>query len=243
MPIHRSIAVFMLANLAATSCAAGARDAEPDVVPPPYACPIFRNGFEAADASFRLPAPWATATVNLDFVTPGGYTIRIGTHTVTITDAMGMNTIQHWGDPHENLNGKHIKDWGGPAGWDGARRSVLLGDGSKVTMESSGWQGLILLTSIYAGGQNIQFDNAANEVVHRSTDPLDTQQRERAQYDGETALFRSSDATGIATYTNVYNENAQFEQASFAVPLGTTGGCDNPTQVSDLYDDSRLGHT
>lgn len=32
---------------------------------------------------------------------------------VTITDPAGKNTVQHWGDPHENLNGKHIKDWKG----------------------------------------------------------------------------------------------------------------------------------
>ena len=25
--------------------------------------------------------------------------------------AQGKQTISHWGDPHENLNGKHIKDW------------------------------------------------------------------------------------------------------------------------------------
>jgi len=241
--------VLLFLNLAATStasCAAGdavAHAAVPEVAQRPYACPIFRNGFESAAASFQLPAPWVTAAGNFEFVTPGGYTIKIDLHTVTVTDAMALNTIQHWGDPHENLNGKHLKDWGGQPGWDGARRSVLLGDGSKVTMESSGWQGLILFTSIYAGGQNIQFDNAASEIVHRSADPLDTRQRERAQYDGETALFLTSDATGIASYTNVYNENAQFEQTTFAVPLGTTGGCDNPNQVSDLYDDPRWGNT
>ncbi len=32
---------------------------------------------------------------------------------VTITDPAGKSTVQHWGDPHENLNGKHIKDWEG----------------------------------------------------------------------------------------------------------------------------------
>jgi hypothetical protein len=30
-----------------------------------------------------------------------------------IKDPNGKNTVQHWGDPHENLNGKHIKDWQG----------------------------------------------------------------------------------------------------------------------------------
>ncbi len=32
---------------------------------------------------------------------------------VTITDPAGKNSVQHWGDPHENLNGKHKKDWEG----------------------------------------------------------------------------------------------------------------------------------
>ena len=186
---------------------------------------------------------WIAAVDMFEFVTPGGHTIKIDMHTVTVTDAMGMNTVQHWGDPHESLNGKHIKDWGGEPGWDGARRSLLLGDGSKITMESGDWQGLVLRTSIYAGGVNVQFDNAANEVVHRSADPFDTQQRERAQYDGETALFLTDAATGIATYDDIYDENAQFVLVPSAMPLGTTGGCDNPTQVTDLYDDPRMGHT
>ena len=30
------------------------------------------------------------------------------------------DAIQHWGDPHENLNGKHIKDW------DGKKRAAIL---------------------------------------------------------------------------------------------------------------------
>jgi len=32
---------------------------------------------------------------------------------VRITDPAGKYTVQHSGDPHENLNGKHMKDWEG----------------------------------------------------------------------------------------------------------------------------------
>lgn len=248
MTIPPSVAAFVFGNLAVASvalAAMGANDenALPSVAAASSACPIFRDGFEAADAAFQMLPAWLAAAGMFEFVTPGGYTIKINMHTVTVTDAMGMNTVQHWGDPHENLNGKHLKDWGGEPGWDGARRSLLLGDGSKVTMESNGPQGLILRTSIYAGGANVQFDNVANETTHRGVDPFDTQQRERAQHDGETARFLTDAATGIATYDNVYNENAQFTLVPATTPLGTTGGCDNPHQVNDLYDDPRLGHT
>ncbi|MCW1886214.1 hypothetical protein OKA04_15865 [Luteolibacter flavescens] len=34
------------------------------------------------------------------------------------------NKVEHWGDPHENLNGKHIKDW------EGRSRIVLVADAS-----------------------------------------------------------------------------------------------------------------
>ena len=70
-------------------------------------CPGFADGFESGGLVW--------------YESSGGYCIGI-MRTITIVDPLRMNTVQHWGDPHENLNGKHIKDWGGAEGWDGRRR-------------------------------------------------------------------------------------------------------------------------
>jgi hypothetical protein len=42
----------------------------------------------------------------------------------------GKQKVQHWGDPHENLNGKHIKDWEGKQ-----RHTTLIADASGVVLE------------------------------------------------------------------------------------------------------------
>ena len=160
-----------------------------------------------------------------------------------MTDPLVFNKVEHWGDPHENLNGKHIKDWGGEPAWDGSRRSLVLGDGSKLTMEALGAQGVVLHTSIYDGDENLQVDNCRNLVVHRAVDATDTALRDAAQHDGETATFSTDAGTAVATYANAYNEDAAFDVVTFDVPLGETGGYANPNQVNDYYDDPRLGHT
>lgn len=202
-------------------------------------CVIFRDGFDA----YGIPLLALGFGEPIVHVTRGGYTVSISTHTIVVSDFIGMNKVEHWGDPHENLNGKHIKDWGGEPQWDGGRRSLVLADGTRITMEASGAQGVVLHTSIYDGDENLQIDNSSNMIVHHGFDAEDTQQREAAQYDGETALFETDESLGVATYTNVYNEDAGFNRIDFLVPLGGTGGCENPNQVHDYYDDPRLGHT
>ena len=199
---------------------------------PAGGCPLYADGFD--ESGVGLP---------LEHVTRGGYAITVDRHTITVTDALGMNTVQHWGDPHENLNGKHIKDWGGEPEWNGARRSLVLGDGTKLTLEAEAAQGIVLHTSIYDGEENLQFDNCRNALEHHGMDATDTALRDASQYDGEAAAFHTDLDTGVATYTNVYDEDAQFEQVEFEVPLGATGGYANPNQVNDYYDDPRLGHT
>ena len=179
----------------------------------------------------------------LDHVTGGGYTIKIDRHTITITDALGTNTVQHWGDPHENLNGKHIKDWGDGVRWEGLHRTLLLGDGSKVTMEAQGPHGVTQWTSIYDGNAHIQFDNCRTRIAWQGNDPAGTAQLEKSQYDGETSTFTTDAQTGVATYSTVYNEDESFDRVSTPQQLGTTGGFANPNQVNDWYDDERLGHT
>lgn len=202
-------------------------------------CPlfVFRHGFEPGHLAQNAPGAPMT------YITSGGYSVKIDRHTLTVTDPIGFNSVQHWGDPHENLNGKHIKDWAGAPGWSGVRRSLMLGDGTKVTMTAEGPHGVVLLTSIYDTEQNVQIHNSTNTILHHSLKAADTLARDEAQYDGETALFETSMITAIGSYTNIYNEDADFNVTHFNTPLGTTGGCANPNQVNDLFDDPRLGHT
>ena len=179
----------------------------------------------------------------LDYRTSGGYSVKADLHTVTITDPIGRNTVEHWGDPHENLNGKHLKDWGGGPQWEGLRRTVLLGDGSKITMEARGPHAVTHWTSIYDGNAHVQFDNCRSRIVRQGNDAAETAQLEKTQYDGEATAFETNTTTGVATYNTVYNEDENFERVATPVPLGTTGGFANPNQVNDLIDDPRLGHT
>lgn len=199
----------------------------------PPACPALLDGLE------RIPVGTLTggAGLPLQFVTHGNYTIKLDRHTITVTDPIGRNTVQHWGDPHENLNGKHIKDW------NGAQRTLLLDDDTRITLEAAGPHGLVVLTSIYDGRHNVQIDNATNTVVHASTSLADTVCRERIQHDGETSRFSTDAQTGIAVYRQIYIEDAAFQTTPDSQMLGTTGGFENPTQVNDYYDDPRLGHT
>lgn len=173
----------------------------------------------------------------IEYKTSGGYTVKVDKHTITVTDPQGKNNVQHWGDPHENLNGKHIKDW------EGKQRSLILGDGTKITMTAQGPHGVTESMSIYDGRQNVQIDNNQNKITHHSMSPWDTMLRERRQYDGETAIFRTNDQTGAATYSNVYTQDNNFQVTHAYRQLGSTGGYSNPSQVQDFYDDPRIGHT
>lgn len=173
----------------------------------------------------------------MQYKTSGGYTIKVDKHTITVTDPQGKNTVEHWGDPHENLNGKHIKDW------ETKQRSIILGDGTKITMTAQGPQGVTESMSIYDGRQNVQIDNNQNKITHKSMNPWDTMYRERSQHDGETAIFRTNNRTGAATYSNVYTQDENFGINRQYTQLGSTGGYKNPNQINDFYDDPRLGHT
>lgn len=195
-------------------------------------CPkfVFRNGFESG-ALVQAGGP-GTA---MQFTTSAGYVIRIDKHTITIEDPYAFNAVQNWGDPHENLNGKHVKDWGGMPGWDGKWRTVLLGGGAKVTMEASGPTGVVQHTSIYDTNQNVHFENTSNLILHHGVDAVETALQDGAQHDGETARFQTDPMTAIALYDNVYNEDDAFVMTTFDVPIGSTGGCANPNQVNDYF--------
>src|SRR5690606_19845972 len=233
-PLHRRF--IMIALKSAVACAAAlfvhgfVPLREPLAVPDPWTallsspaakvdyvaaanagCTDFSDGFERVPSQVR-------------HVTGGGYIVTVSAHTVTITDPLGRNTVQHWGDPHENLNGKHIKDWGDGVRWEGLHRTLLLGDGSKVTMEAQGPHGVTQWTSIYDGNAHIQFDNCRTRIAWQGNDPAGTAQLEKSQYDGETSTFTTDAQTGVATYSTVYNEDESFDRVSTPQQLGTTGG-------------------
>ncbi len=86
-------------------------------------CPafMFRDGFESG----YLTQTGGDGTPIL-YVTTGGYLVQIDGHRISFQDPIARNKVEHWGDPHENLNGKHIKDWAGADGWDGTRRTISM---------------------------------------------------------------------------------------------------------------------
>lgn len=195
---------------------------------------IFHDGFDRG----TLSQPGGNGQP-IEYRTLGGYSIKIDKHTITITDIQGLNAVQYWGDPHENLNGKHVKDWGGRPGWSGNRRSIILGDSTKVTMEAIGPTGVVEATSIYDQQHSVHVINADNVISHYGSDPAETYLLDLVQYDGETGLFVTDPVTQQASYGNLYNESfdAQGNPVVIAatVPIGTTGGCANPNLVFDLF--------
>lgn len=166
----------------------------------------------------------------IKYTTRGGYEVTVNKHTISVKDPSGKNVLKHWGDPHENLNGKHLKDW------QSKQRSVVLGDGTKITMSADGPKGVTLNTSIYDGNQNVQINNKKNQIDHHSFNPMDTRFRELSQYDGETALFRTG-RNGVGHYENIYHEDKNFGISRLYEQIGRTGGYHNPKKVYDFYDD------
>lgn len=166
------------------------------------------------------------------YTTSGGYKIAVNKHDISITDPQG-NEVKHHGDPHENLNGKHLKDW------EGKQRTVVLGDGTKVTLTADGPHGVTRQTSIYDRNRNIQIDNNHNKVKHQSDDQFDTRAREYTQHDGETARF-TTNGHGGASYFNVYNQTADGNTTHNYRMLGTVGA---GGAVHDFYEDPRLKNT
>lgn len=169
----------------------------------------------------------------ISYTTRGGYQVTVNKHDISIKDPNG-NEVKHHGDPHENLNGKHLKDW------EGKQRSVVLADGTKITMTADGPQGVTQQTSIYDGKQNVQISNAQNKIEHASRNGFDTMAREMSQYDGETARF-TYNQQGDAMYYNIYNQDANGAVTRNFDMLGKVNGMNG--QVSDFYDDPRIGNT
>lgn len=202
-------------------------DSDPVDTDPVTPCDLFLAPSDPGDA--------------LWFTTRGCWTVTIDHHTLTVTDPAGRNTVQHWGDPHENLNGKHIKDWLSD------RRTLLLPDDLQITVHATGPHGLIQTVVIYDGPHTRVIDVNINEVAESLDDAAATTARERNEADGETARI-TVDLDEVMTYESVYTQGENEDgtpgpKEADAYPLGETGGSANPNRVNDFYDDPRLAHT
>ncbi len=173
----------------------------------------------------------------ITYITHGGYKVQINGHTVTITDPSGKNTVKHWGDPHEKLNGKTIKDW------EGKTRTLILGDGTKITMNATGPHGTIQNTSIYDGAQAIHIDNNKNQIKSVSFDPYQSALQEAYQPDGETS-YVGYNRRGDFVYRNLYTQDNNLAVRRNYRLLGkgyrTFWG---NYRTYDYYDDPRLPWT
>lgn len=197
----------------------------------PATLPILPQGRlwqSAADAQFYL-------------TTKANWRILIRGSEIVITAPDLKNKWECWGEGlHENLNGKHVKDW------TGRRRTILLPGDTLITLTSGeklAGSGKFTLqsVSIYDADQSHRV-NTHNNTVEMSL--LGTRVGEAAEPDGETMRFWH---LGGGRY---YGENIYTQEAAggtlpvqTAIPLGSTGGETNPTQVNDYYDDTRLAAT
>lgn len=161
----------------------------------------------------------------IEYKTSGGYTVKIDKHTITITDPTGKNTQETWGDPHQKVNGKNIGDW------QGKQRTIVLGDGTKITMSANSPTGVVNSTSIYDGRINVQVENASNTVSHMSMNPRDTAYREQSQHDGDTALFITNPRTGVANFNEIYRQDQNFNITNQYRQVAQTGGYADPNGV------------
>lgn len=178
----------------------------------------------------------AAANAPLTYLSHNGWTIKIDQSTITVTDPTGIATYQHWGHPHENLNGKHVKDW------LTTKRTMVLPGGVRLTMTADGPHGVVNAVSIYDVDQTHKIDTTDNSVT--MSVPR-VRVGEAAEPDGETMRFWHI-GKGRYYAENIYLQETVGEGAEvrqIEVPLGTTGGTENPNQVNDYYDDPRLGHT
>ena len=208
--------------------------------PPQRCCPPWQQGGSTGNPGGQLCQEGPGKPIN--YHTSGGWNVSVNGDKVIITDPSGQHKIEHSGDPHEYLDGKHIKDW------EGKDRSILLPDGTKISMGATGAQGLITGVSIYDGDQNVQINNQQNQVTHRSFNPYDTKAREFYQADGETS--RVSEGWRGLSYQNLYTQDQNLGVRPNFKDLGFAKnekwyqepffGLFSGPRVNDRYDDPRL---
>lgn len=189
----------------------------PHPQPPPF--PLPQQGGQLKQDGAGKP---------ITYTSHGGYQVKVDGHNVYFTTPDGKHTVQHWGDPHERVDGKDLKDWDAQKLADGTdRRTIILGDGTKVTMSATGPQGVITGVSIYDGAQSIQIDNQKNQVKEVSFDPNRSLQSDINQVDGE-ASFLGYNAKGEFAYQHVYSE---YSTGNVATNQGNVDALTSPSRT------------
>ena len=137
---------------------------------------------------------------------------------------------------HQSLNGKHIKDR------NGARISLIMPDGVKITMaaDGPGATGTLRWISIFDGDRAHLVNLTCKTVIFSGNSAAAASALDDRDADGETSEVRIT-TTGLL-WNNIYQEDTPGNKVENIVPLGELDKA-NPTQVRDYYDDPRLGHT
>lgn len=151
--------------------------------------------------------------------------------------------IQLWGGEtyhtfeHENLNGKHIKDW------LGNRRTIIFPDGAKVTITvaGTGSDRRAISMMIYEGTQVHRLDPSTGQLEYsRELSTEAVRELDDAEADGETSTFEIT-GSGLVYYT-LYTENVPGQKVESRYDLGSLV-LGNDNQINDYFDDPRIGHT
>ena len=202
-----------------------------------------------------LPALSCASTVPTGRLTrpnPGGsylYTTQSGwkieltpTWILTMTEPQAHSKVEWWGTPsgglalsHENMNGKHIKDW------LGSRRSMELPGNALITVQAGGTPATGHV-SIYDGTESHRID-LPGFTVSRSC--AIARFEEDLEHDGETSRV-FDDGTGFV-YDGIYQQGASgtgapLQKAFQLIPFARTFFA-QPNTTNDFYDDPRIGHT
>ncbi|HPN60062.1 MAG TPA: hypothetical protein PLU11_12835, partial [Chitinophagaceae bacterium] len=123
------------------------------------------------------------------------------------------------------------------------RRSVILPDGAKLTIKGgSDYLGLIRSVSIIDGSTSQLLSFSCNQVVleHSSSSPTLASALDQLEADGETSAVEFT--TDGLLWVNIYSENVQGTKVYSRVKLGELKWA-IPSNVTDHYDDPRIGHT
>lgn len=186
----------------------------------------------------KLVVTGSGLTADFSYTTSGGghikYSVKFKNIVITHDNYPGFK-IEFWGDTHENLNGKHIKDR------FGNNRSFVFPDGAKVTMIAAGETMPITSISIYEAGEVHLINSTCNTVSNSITsNAAKVQELDNAEPDGETASIEFL-PNGL-NYVNIYREDTPGNKIQARVLLGSLNK-NNPNEVNDYFDDPRRGDT
>lgn len=186
-----------------------------------------------------------------EYKSQAGVTIKIhrdpskGGLTITCTSVNFSHpfTYQMWGDgstndefpaTHENLNGKHLKDR------IGKNRTIIYPEGVKITCEAIDSIRSMTAISIYEGSNAHHFNVKCGVIEYSASNGNVAKYFDEMQPDGETTTYEI--IGDELMFYNIYTENEVGKKIENRVNLGSLIR-GKTTQVNDLFDDPRLGHT